>query len=122
MGKFFTKTIATTLAVLFASYVLKGIHVDDPLTALLVALVLGLLNTFIKPILVILTIPITLVTLGIFLLIINILIVKWTASLVDGFKVDGWLAALLFSLVVSFTTSLIEGILGTGENRSNRNQ
>lgn len=121
MGKFFTKTIATTLAVLFASYVLKGIHVDDPLTALLVALVLGLLNTFIKPILVILTIPITLVTLGIFLLIINILIVKWTASLVDGFKVDGWLAALLFSLVVSFTTSLIEGILGTGENRSNPN-
>jgi len=117
MGKFFTKTIATALAVLFAAYILKGIHVDNTITALLVAVVLGLLNSFIKPILIILTIPITLFTLGLFLLVINIIIVKWAASIVSGFTVDGWFAALLFSLVVSFISSVIEGIIGSGAEK-----
>src|SRR5882757_1751808 len=98
MGKFFAKTVATALAVLFAAYILKGVHVDGTGTALIVALVLGLLNSFIKPILIILTIPITIFTLGLFLLVINILIVKWAADLVDGFSVDGWFTALIFSL------------------------
>jgi putative membrane protein len=113
MGKFFAKTIATAVAVLFAAYILKGVHVDNTITALIVAIVLGLLNSFIKPILIILTIPITLVTLGLFLLVINIIIVKLAAGLVPGFTVDGWLYALIFSLVVSFVSSIIEGIIGT---------
>ena len=117
MGKFFTKTIATALAVLFAAYILNGIHVDNTITALLVAVVLGLLNSFIKPILIILTIPITLFTLGLFLLVINIIIVKWAASIVSGFTEDGWFAALLFSLVVSFISSVIEGIIGSGAEK-----
>jgi putative membrane protein len=90
MAKFFAKTVATALAVLFAAYILKGVDVDGTGTALIVALVLGLLNSFIKPILIVLTIPITIVTLGLFLLVINIIIVKWAAGLVDGFTVDGW--------------------------------
>ena len=113
MGKFFAKTVATAIAVLFAAYILKGVHVDSTVTALIVAIVLGLLNSFIKPILIILTIPITLVTLGLFLLVINIIIVKWAASLVDGFTVDGWVSALFFSLVVSFVSSVIEALIGT---------
>jgi len=117
MGKFFAKTVATAVAVLFAAYILKGVHVDSTVTALIVAIVLGLLNSFIKPILVVLTIPITIFTLGLFLLVINILIVKWAASLVPGFTVDGWLSALLFSLVVSFISSVIEGLIGTDEKR-----
>ena len=117
MGKFFAKTIATAVAVLFAAYVLKGVHVDSTITALVVAIVLGLLNSFIKPILILLTIPITIFTLGLFLLVINILIVKFAADLVDGFTVDGWLAALLFSLVVSFVSSIIEALIGTNQNR-----
>src|SRR5471030_252426 len=115
MGKFFAKTVATAVAVLFAAYVLKGVHVDSAVTALIVAVVLGLLNSFIKPILVILTIPITLFTLGLFLLVINIIIVKWAASLVPGFTVDGWFSALLFSLLVSFISSVIEGLIGTDD-------
>jgi putative membrane protein len=118
MGKFFAKTIATAVAVLFAAYILKGVHVDNTVTALIVAVVLGLLNSFIKPILIILTIPITLVTLGLFLLVINIIIVKLAASLVPGFTVDGWLYALIFSLVVSFVSSIIEGIIGTDKRDS----
>jgi putative membrane protein len=117
MGKFFAKTIATAVAVIVAAYILKGVHVDDTLTALIVALVLGLLNAFVKPILVILTIPITIFTLGLFLLVINILMVKLAASIVPGFAVDGWIAALLFSLVVSIVTAIIEGLIGTGDNR-----
>ncbi len=116
IGRFFTKTVATAVAILAAAYILKGIHVNGTATALLVALVLGLLNSFVKPVLILLTIPITLLTLGLFLLVINILIVKFAASLVTGFTVDGWVSALLFSLVVSFFTSIIEAILGKGGN------
>ena len=116
MGKFFAKTIATALAVLVAAYILKGVHVDSTVTALIVALVLGLLNSSIKPIHIILTIPITIVPLGLFLLLITIIIVKLAANLVSGFTVDGWLAPLLFSIVVSFVSSLIEAIIGTDES------
>ena len=116
MGKFFAKTIATSLGVLFAAYILSGIQVADTGTALVVALVLGLLNSFIKPILIVLTIPITIFSLGLFLLVINIIIVKMAAGLVSGFAVDGWVAALLFSLVVSFVSSFIEAIIGTNGN------
>jgi putative membrane protein len=115
MGKFFAKTVATALAVLFAAYILKGVHVDGTGTALIVALVLGLLNSFIKPVLIILTIPITIFTLGLFLLVINILIVMWAADLVRGFSVDGWFTALIFSLVVSLVSSFIEALIGTNK-------
>ncbi len=108
MIKFITKAILTSVAVLLASYLLKGVSVDSTLTAMIVAVVLGLLNTFIKPILIVLTIPFTVVTLGLFLLVINILIVYWASDLVPGFKVDNWLSALLFSIIVSFTSSLLE--------------
>ena len=118
MGKFFAKTIATALAVLVAAYIIGGVHVDNTGTALIVALVLGLLNSFIKPILIILTIPITIVTLGLFLLVINILIIKLADSLVAGFAVDSWIAALLFSLIVSIVSSIIEALIGTDEKKT----
>ncbi len=111
MIKFITKAITTSLAVIFAAYILRGVHVKDTLTAMIVAIVLGLLNTFVKPILVVLTIPITLVTLGFFLLVINVLIVYWASELVEGFRVDGWGWALLFSLIVSFVSSIIERLI-----------
>ncbi len=120
MIKFLSKTLITSVAVLAAAYVLSGVHIDSTLTAILVAAVLGLLNNFIKPILVILTIPITIITLGLFLLFINILIIKWAAEIVPGFKVDGWLSALLFSLVVSLVTSFIEGLIRSNETNSSK--
>ena len=115
MPSFVVKLLINTVAALIAAYLLSGVHIDSITTALIVAIVLALLNTFIKPILVILTIPITVLTLGLFLLIINILIIKWTDSLVDGFAVDNWLWALLFSLVISIVSSILEGLFGTRE-------
>ncbi len=111
MQKFITKTLITSVAVLIASYLLSGINVPNAQTALLVAVVLGLLNSFVKPILVVLTIPITLFTLGLFLLVINILIVEWAADLVKGFTVKSWWSALWFSIIVSVFTTVIEGLV-----------
>jgi putative membrane protein len=108
---FITKVLLTAVAVYFAAWLLPGIVIRDATTTIIVALVLALLNTFIKPILVILTLPITLLTLGLFLLIINILIVKLASNLVSEFQVHGWLSALLFSLIVSFASSLLQSLI-----------
>lgn len=111
MNQFLLKTLITAVAVLAASFLLSGIHVDSTLTAILVAIVLGLLNNFIKPILIILTIPITIFSWGIFLIVINIIIIKWVAYLVPGFRVDSWFSALLFSIIVSLITSFISKLI-----------
>lgn len=114
---FLTKVLLTTIAALFASYFLSGVHIDSFQTAFIVAIVLALLNNFIKPILILLTLPITIITLGLFLIVINILIIKWAADLVSGFEVNGWWSALLFSLLVSVVTSVLEGLFGTKEKK-----
>ncbi len=107
MKNFIGKTIVTGLSVLVASFFLSGVTVHNPITALWVAIVLGLLNNFIKPLLVLLTIPITVFTFGLFLLFINVLIVKWTSQIVSGFWVRDWWSALLFSFIVSMVTSML---------------
>jgi putative membrane protein len=112
MGRFFIRTVATSLAVLLAAYLLKGVEVNSTLTALLVALVLGLLNTFVKPLLIFLTIPITIFTLGLFLLVINVLMILFVDDLIAGFSVSSWFTALIFSFIVSITASLIEKLIG----------
>jgi putative membrane protein len=111
MIQFLSKTLISSVAVLLASWVLNGVHVDGTATAILVAVVLGLLNSFVKPILILLTLPITVFSLGLFLLFINILIVKWVSEIVPGFSVDGWFTALIFSLIVSLVTSFIERLI-----------
>ena len=118
---FLAKLFISTFAVLITSYFLSGViiannqffSVDSPeinkfITAFLVALVLSFLNTIVKPILTILSLPITFFTLGLFLLVINALIILFADKLVDGFKVDGFWTALWFSLVLSFVNSILE--------------
>jgi putative membrane protein len=80
-----------------------GVKVDSITTALIVALVLGLLNTFLKPILVFFTLPITFFTLGLFLLVINTIVVYICDYLVDGFEVKGFITAMLFSILLSLS-------------------
>src|SRR6201995_4340177 len=109
---FIIKVLITAVAAYIAAYFLPGVHIADLRTTIIVALVLALLNTFIKPILVILTIPITIVTLGLFLLVINTIIIKWTASLVHGFSVQNWWAAFWFSILLSIVTYIIEALIG----------
>ena len=105
---FIIKILITAAAVFVADYFLAGVHIANDLrTVIIVALVLALLNTFIKPILVFLTIPITILTLGLFLLIINALMVKLADYFIDGFTVSGWVSAILFSLIVSIVSYLL---------------
>ena len=100
--------IIISAVVAFAlSYVLNGVHIQSFLTALVLAIVLGLLNLIVKPILIILTLPITLFTFGLFLFVINALIILLAAKFVNGFRVDGFWWALLFSLLLSVLTSFL---------------
>jgi putative membrane protein len=91
---------------------MKGVHVAGFGTALIVAVVLGLLNIFIKPILVVLTLPVTIVTLGLFLLIINAILILVCTKIVGGFTVDTFWTALLFSIILSLTQSIMYKLFG----------
>jgi putative membrane protein len=93
------------VAVLLTAYLMKGVHVDHYGYALLVAAVLALANMIVKPVLIIFTIPITIFTLGLFLLVINALIIMLVDYLVPGFRVDGFWWALAFSIVLSIFNS-----------------
>lgn len=103
--------LVSALAVLATAYLLQqGVHVDIFLTALVVALVLGIINAVLKPILMILTLPLNIVTLGLFTFIINALLIMLTAALVPGFQVANFWWALLFSLVLSIINSFLHQI------------
>ena len=101
------RIIVTSIVAFGLSYILRGIHIDDFWAAILLAIVLALLNAIVKPLLVILTFPITIVTLGLFLLVINAIIILFADNLLGGFTVDSFWWALLFSLLLSFVTSLL---------------
>lgn len=109
---FILKLLVSALAVFIVSKICPGIHIDNYTAALLAAVVLAFLNSIVKPILTILTIPITIFTLGFFLLALNAFMVIWTEKLVDGFHVDGFWYALLFSLILSFITSVLNLLFG----------
>ena len=98
------------LAVLLTAYLLPGVNVDHYGYALLVAAVLALANVLIKPLLIILTIPITVITLGLFLLVINALIILIVDYFVPGFNVDGFWWALAFSLILSIFNSMFSDL------------
>jgi putative membrane protein len=100
------------LAVVLAAYLLPGVSVDGYGTALIVALVLAIVNLLVKPILILLTIPITILTLGLFLLVINATIILFVDNLVDGFVVDGFWWALIFSLILSVFNSVFSDLAG----------
>lgn len=107
---FIIRFLLNGLAVLATAYILDGVAVDGYVTALIVALVLSAANAIVKPILIVLTIPITVVTLGLFLLVINALIILLVDYLVPRFEVDGFWWALLFSLILSVFNSLFDDL------------
>lgn len=104
--------LINTLAVVVAAYVLPGIIIDGYMTALVVAVVLGVVNAVLKPVLVVLTFPVTVLTLGLFLFVLNALMVMLVAKIVPGFAVRGFWSALLFSLVVSVVVSFLNAVAG----------
>jgi putative membrane protein len=113
--KFIIQILINGLAVLITSYLLPGVKIDGMITAVIVAAVLSLLNLIVKPFLIILTIPITVFTLGLFLLVINAAIIMLASKIVPEFHVDNFWWALLFSIILSFINSLFE----SGNKKSN---
>ncbi len=101
------RIISTSLLVMVISYFMKGVVVDEFSTALIVAIVLGLLNFFVKPVLVLFTLPVTVFTLGLFLLVINAIIILLCDHFVDGFDVNGFWRAMFFSIILSLSQSLV---------------
>lgn len=110
MNNTLIRLILSSVAVLICAYILPGAHVNGFLTALVVAGVLAIMNIILKPILVILTIPITVLTLGLFLLVINTLMIMLVSGLVPGFDVDGFWWAFAFSIILSLINSVFEGM------------
>jgi putative membrane protein len=98
--------LLSALAVVILANLLGGVQVDSFMTALIVAVVLSLLNIIVKPVLIILTLPVTILTFGLFLLIINALIILLADQLITGFFVENIWWALLFSLLLSFLQSI----------------
>lgn len=104
---FLVRLLITAIVAFALSYLLSGVIIDSIWQAVVLALLLGLLNAVVKPILVILTFPITLVTFGLFLLVVNALIILLADKLLDGFQVKNFWWALLFGLLLSIITSII---------------
>ena len=107
------RIIVTAGLVFGIAHFLPGVHVAGPATAMVVAIVLGLLNIFIKPIMILLTLPFTIVTLGLFLLVVNAIIILLCTKIVGGFTVDTFWIAMIFSVVLSLCQSIIYSIIGS---------
>ncbi len=99
--------LVSAFAILVTAYILPGVQVQSLGAALVAEVVLGVINAFIKPILIIFTLPINILTLGLFTFVINAFVIILTANLVSGFKVDGFWWALLFSIILSLINSFL---------------
>ena len=111
------KIIISAFAIIITSYLLPGVTVTGFLAALIVAVVLSVIDSIVKPMLIILTIPVTFFTFGLFLLVINAAMIMLTSQIVKGFEVDGFWWALAFSVILSFVRSLLESIDGKEKDR-----
>ena len=105
------KLLLTALAVVLISKLLSGVHVDGYSSAIIVAIVLALLNMFVKPLLILFTLPATILTLGLFLFVINACIILLASNLIDGFSVSSFWVALLFSILLTILQSILYSLL-----------
>lgn len=109
--KLILRLVLSAIAVVLIAKLLPGVGLDNYTTALIVAAVIAILNVLIKPILVIFTLPITIVTFGLFLLIINAIIILLADKMIDGFTVASLWTAILFSILLSILQSILYGLL-----------
>ena len=101
------KLLINTVSIFAVSYILSGIQIDTFWTALVVAVVMAVLNVTLKPLLILITIPLTILTFGLFLLVVNVLVLYAADALIDGFHIAGFWWALAFSLLVSLLNSIL---------------
>ena len=109
---FLANWLIYTLAIVITAYLLPGVNLTGFAAALVTALVLGLINAVIKPILILLTLPINILTLGLFTFVINAALILLASAIVPGFIVKGFWAALIFSIVLAIIASVLNGLLG----------
>jgi len=105
------KILLTAVAVIILAKILPGVEVDNYTTAIWVAFLVGILFTFLKPIIVVLTLPVTILTLGLFLFVINAALILIANNWIDGFSVSGFWTALLFSILLSFIESVLYKVI-----------
>ena len=110
--KLLLKWLLSAASLLFVAYIYSGVEVKSFPAALIAAFVIGLFNVVLRPVLVVLTLPVTIVTVGLFLFVINALMFWAAAGVLDGFHVNGFMAALLGSLIYSALGLVIESALG----------
>ncbi len=113
--KIIVKLLISTVAVILSAYFLPGINVEDFFSALGFAIVLAIVNYLIRPFFVLITLPVTIITLGLFLLVINGLMVMFAGVFVPGFTVSGFFSAILFSIILSIIAFILESITGLRE-------
>jgi len=115
VGSLLLRWLLNALALLAVAYLYPGVRVDSFLSAAVAALALGLANTLIRPILVVLTLPVTILTLGLFLFVVNAALFWLVAQVIKGFAVQGFLAALVGSLLYSLITLVVGWLVGGGK-------
>lgn len=99
--------LVNAIALIVTAYLVPGFHVGSFQAAILAAIVLGVINTFIKPVLVILTAPLTFLTLGLFAFVVNAIVLKLASAVVPGLTIDGWWAAILGAIVLSVVSTAL---------------
>lgn len=107
----FIKWLVTAIAILITGKLIPGVEITGPWAALWIAVFLGLLNVVLRPVLIILTLPINILTFGLFTFIINALLVWLTSTIIQGFYVEGLIAAIFFSIVLSVVTYLLNQVI-----------
>lgn len=101
------KLLLTALAVFFLGRILPGVNIGDYVTAIIVSLVISFLNMFIRPLFILITLPATILTFGLFLFVINTVIILIVDELIDNFKIAGFFEAFVFSLLLSILRSFL---------------
>lgn len=119
MQNFLITLVINAIAVYAAAWFLDGVRIDGYLSAIITALLLGFANGYIRPVLRFISFPITLVTLGLFLLVINAAIVLLVDFFVDGFWVEGWLTAVIFSVILWLLNWLLSSVISASKKIGN---
>jgi putative membrane protein len=110
------KLLVSAIIAFVLSKILSGVHIDSIFTALIFAVVLAALDAIVKPILVVLTLPVTVVTLGLFLFAINAIVILLAAKLIEGIKIDGFWWAMLFSIILSIFDTAVQKSMDKGKS------
>jgi len=118
MKNYIIRWLINAVGLLIVSKTMESIEIDSILTAVVAAAVIGIINTFLRPILIILTLPINILSLGLFTLVINGLIFYFVGNIVEGFQVTGYLAAFLGALILSVINVLTSFLIGMGKGKA----